>query len=205
MRPLRSLLSSAMFIPARFTPKAEASAAHKNILQCLAPSLLRGDRLADEAVESMAELAPGVGSAMLDRALAEGIDAVPDMPPGVQRLIQQMESIPDWLDWERINDVGKAFLRTGQFRFLTLACYALPLAYASPDANKPLALSGQLLERAPRRLTDTSVAAVCVQAVTPSRRDAIASLRPLLPSRAGFLVPTRERHCRNTDSSSSWR
>ncbi|MBV9577176.1 MAG: DUF2236 domain-containing protein [Chloroflexi bacterium] len=116
---------------------------------------MQGDPLADAVIESMSGLTPEVGRGMIERALVNGTESVSGMPPALGRLVRQTHTVPDWLDWDLLDLGGATFLRTGPFGFLALVCYALPLAYASPDANKPLALSGHLVDRAPRRLAET--------------------------------------------------
>jgi hypothetical protein len=41
------------------------------------------------------------------------------------------------------------------FGIVVLLCYALPVAYASPDGNKPIALSGRLVAHTLRRIAET--------------------------------------------------
>src|ERR1700733_12926044 len=41
------------------------------------------------------------GRRMLDRAIADGVRAVPDAPPSMIRLFEESERDPEWLDPER--------------------------------------------------------------------------------------------------------
>jgi hypothetical protein len=65
-------------------------------------------------------------------------------------------SPPIWVDLDRQRLGCQAFQRTGILGGLVLALYALPLGYLSPAGTKPLALSGRLVEQAPRRLGETN-------------------------------------------------
>jgi hypothetical protein len=100
--------------------------------------------------------------ALLDLALAKGIEQVPSAPPPLHALFQQLQDVPFWVDRERCNLGGATFLRC-RLGFAVLAMLSLPLIYSWPAGNKALALSGQLMHRASQRLKDTTryVFAVC--------------------------------------------
>ncbi len=63
---------------------------------------------------------------------------------------------PLWVDEERERIGCAALQRTGLLGALVFALYCLPLGYLSPAGVKPLVLSGRLLERAARRLSETN-------------------------------------------------
>jgi hypothetical protein len=117
--------------------------------------LFRTDPLADALVAAMGELPAGRGHRMLDVALNEGINAVPDAPPAMRELFAQLDEVPFWVDWNELDSGGAAFLRSGLFGVVTVGLVSLPLSYSSPAGNKPLVFSGQLIKRAPRRLGET--------------------------------------------------
>ena len=93
--------------------------------------------------------------ALLELALAKGLDAVPQAPESLRALFHQLESVPFWVDRDRCNLGGATFLRC-RMGFAVLAMLALPIIYSWPAGNKPLALSGQLVHRASQRLKDTT-------------------------------------------------
>ena len=86
--------------------------------------------------------------------------------------MREVNRVPPWVDFSTIDRAGELLLRAGAFGGLILGLQALPYGYASPAGNKPLALSGRLMEQAPRRLSETSrfVHAVCLPG--GMRRDA---------------------------------
>lgn len=124
--------------------------------------LWRTDPLADAVMDDFASLPEREWRAMLETALADGIDAVPQAPASLGALFAQLEAVPAWLDRDRCNLGGATFLRC-RLGFAALALLSLPLIYSWPCGNKPLALSGQLVHRASQRLKDTTryVFAVC--------------------------------------------
>lgn len=81
------------------------------------------------------------GRAMLEAALAQGVDAVPDAPASLHALFADLETAPSWVDLDAVERGARAFRRFGSsvFRFagtITLA------AYSESSVAKPLVLSG---------------------------------------------------------------
>jgi len=120
------------------------------------------DPVAEAVMDEFARMPESEWRAMLELALARGLDAVPHAPEPLRALFHQLESTPFWVDRDRCNLGGATFLRC-RLGFAVLAMLALPIIYSWPAGNKPLALSGQLVHRASQRLKDTTryVFAVC--------------------------------------------
>jgi hypothetical protein len=120
------------------------------------------DPMADAVMEEFARMPDAEWRALLELAIAKGVEKVPGAPPSLCALFQQLEEIPGWVDRERCNLGGATFLRC-RLGFAVLAMLSLPLIYSWPAGNKALALSGQLMHRASQRLKDTTryVFAVC--------------------------------------------
>lgn len=124
--------------------------------------LWRSDPLADAVMNEFAHMPESQWRALLEIALAKGIEAVPEAPEPLRALFCQLEDIPFWVNHDRCNLGGATFLRC-RLGFAVLAMLSLPIIYSWPAGNKPLALSGQLVHRASQRLKDTTryVFAVC--------------------------------------------
>lgn len=163
-------------MPSRFTNLDAARARFGDRVDRLAPYLQRTDPAADAVVESFAALPKGHGFAMLDAALARGIDAVPDAPEALRALFAEIDAVPPWVDWETLDRGGELLLRAGVFGGMVLGAGSIVLGYASPAGNKPLVLSGRLKEQAARRLNETSrfVQAVCRNGGMRRRGDGFA-------------------------------
>lgn len=105
---------------------------------------LMGDPIADAWAVRMSELGMQRARAMFDRALEEGIEAVDDAPPELVALIRDLEKIPEWLDWERIERFHR---RMRVFHALTQE-YAMRLAfmmtYTNGYAGLPMIMTGAL-------------------------------------------------------------
>ena len=146
-------------IPSRYVNVDAARTVHGSRVDELGPYLLRGDRIADAAVKSLYERferSPDLRTSMLDAVLERGNAARVGAPPDVRNLVEQIESVPDWVDWRKINLAGAVYRRCGMTGGMLLGCCGLPLIYASPCANKTLIFSGKLVHRAPRRLSETA-------------------------------------------------
>lgn len=125
-------------------------------LEGLARQMLEGDPLADEVIAMFQQLPPGQGRKLLDTALENGIDAIPDAPQALINLFRQVDTVPVWVDRDKILQGAKAFLRTGPFAEMVLRNLALTGGYLSGPAIKTLAFTGQLDRKTPRRLVETA-------------------------------------------------
>jgi hypothetical protein len=114
------------------------------------------DPLADAAAAAFAGLSAGSGRKMLETALNVGIDAVDNPPPAFVELFKQLDTVPMWVDWDRIDQGGAAFLRSGAMGVAVLNLFSMPIMYSSAGGTKPLVFTGDLLRRAPRRLAETA-------------------------------------------------
>lgn len=74
------------------------------VLPLLKDHFWQGDPYMDPVVEHFRSIGMAKGRAMLDRALDNGIDAVPEAPPELVELFRHLDSPPEWYDaelWER--------------------------------------------------------------------------------------------------------
>lgn len=114
------------------------------------------DPLADAVAATFAQRSAGSGRKMLETALDRGIEAVDDPPAALIDLFNQLDTVPLWVDWDRIDQGGAVFLRSGALGVAVLNLFSLPIMYSSAGGNKPLVFTGHLLRRAPRRLAETA-------------------------------------------------
>jgi hypothetical protein len=114
------------------------------------------DPLADAVAAAFAQRSAGSGRKLLEEALNSGIEAVDDPPQALVDLFKQLDTVPLWVDWDRIDRGGAVFLRSGALGMAVLNLYSLPIMYSSAGGNKPLVFTGHLLRRAPRRLAETA-------------------------------------------------
>ncbi|MCA9720134.1 MAG: DUF2236 domain-containing protein, partial [Myxococcales bacterium] len=150
--------------PARVHNAARARARFGGLLDRVLPFYDRCDPLADAVVRELDALrVAGVGD--IERIVDEtlrGRDHV-RAPASLRRLALESRAEPVWLDRARLERAGGLLFRAGPLGGFVLMLRSLVAGYMAPAGNKPLALSGRLLDAAPRRLSETSrfVAAVC--------------------------------------------
>ncbi len=151
-----------MTFPSRYTNLAEARRRFGARVDRVGPWLDRVDPLADAVVEDMERL-PGRGWRMFERALSHGISSVPEAPESFRALFAELDDVPAWVDDATLDRGGALLMRVGVLGGICLGVKSLVHGYASPGGNKPLVFSGRLMDKAARRLNETSrfVQAVC--------------------------------------------
>ncbi|MCA9491057.1 MAG: DUF2236 domain-containing protein [Myxococcales bacterium] len=150
-------------LPTRLVRLDAARARWGDRVDRLTPAFFRGDPLADEALAAIDALG-GAGWRALDRALRQGIDAVDDAPQALRALFEQLDRVPAWVDWERVDRAGRLLFRAGPAGGIVLAARCLIAGYCSPAGNKPLVLTGRVAgPELSHRLAETGrfVSAVC--------------------------------------------
>ncbi|GAB4209000.1 MAG: oxygenase MpaB family protein [Sandaracinaceae bacterium] len=114
----------------------------------------RGDPLADEVVAWMHARGPA-SRALFEQALTRGIASLAEPPPALARLFAQLDRVPPWLDFTRLERGARTYQRGGMATMFVLSAWSLMNGYHSAPAVKPLAFTRQLEAMAPRRLAET--------------------------------------------------
>lgn len=175
-RPYRGVVTALaaeapLVIPSRIRHYAEAKTRYGGLTDVLVRALSRTDPVADAVVEAFAELGPARGRAMLQEALSNGIDSVPDAPTELRTLFAQVDTVPSWVDFERCELGARVYRRVSFGGVLTLSAYSLMAGYHSAAAIKPLSFTGGLAKRTPRRLAETGRYVVETSRAGGLRRD----------------------------------
>lgn len=110
------------------------------------------DPIADAVMESTR----GWSQAKLFRTVATCIRDQHEPPAELAALIGQVNSIPVWVDFDRLDRGASFFMSTHALGGLVLGARSLILGYAAPAGNKPLVMSGRLTRGVNRRLAETS-------------------------------------------------
>ncbi|WP_288048447.1 oxygenase MpaB family protein [Nocardia sp.] len=114
----------------------------------------RGDPPADAVIAMTRRLPGGHGSRMIDTAIEQGIDAVPDPPPELVAFFDSL-AMPYWVDTAQLELASRVTARTGAAGFTALTM-ALLGGYLASRVAKTLVASGELEHMAPRRLAETA-------------------------------------------------
>ncbi|HEX6591650.1 MAG TPA: oxygenase MpaB family protein [Moraxellaceae bacterium] len=114
----------------------------EDVVQQYAASYYDADPVAEAFVDEVyLQGDPVRGRAMLDLALEQGIDAVPDAPASMRRLFNEREQAPAWLDRETVRRGAKVFRRFGPELFNFFGAITLE-GYSNNSVVKPLVLTG---------------------------------------------------------------
>lgn len=146
-----------MTLPRRLTGIDVARSRFGESADRIAAFFSEGDPLADAAALALREHPNG--RSVLHRALEHGIDAAragsEPVPEPVVRLFRELEHVPFWVDHERCARGGRVFLRCGPFGGIALGFGSLARAYCSSGGNKPLAMTGALIDTTADRIANT--------------------------------------------------
>lgn len=121
-----------------------------------AHTLLRGDEAADRLVNWMQTVGVQVGMPQFERALAQGIEAMPDAPPELRAFFAAVEATPAWVDPELLRQGAAACHISGLSGMRVLRNAALMAGYQASAINRTLVLTGALAKGAQRRVAETT-------------------------------------------------
>ena len=79
-----------------------------------------------------------------DRALENGIDSIDDPTPGLAALFEQLDHVPDWVDFDQLHRGAVAFWRAGPIVPPVLAWGAIAGGFSMYSATRPVLFSGRL-------------------------------------------------------------
>ncbi|PWR17567.1 oxygenase MpaB family protein [Zavarzinia compransoris] len=119
-------------------------------------AMTAGDPPADALIAWMVGLGMGPARALFERALDQGIDAVPDAPEPLRRFFAAAEAPPPWLDRARLERGGEICRLVGNASADVLRDGALMGGYQAAGLNRVLVITGALEKGAGKRLAETS-------------------------------------------------
>ena len=131
--------------------------ADERAVELMATGTMLGDVVADAYAALMEKQSFKLLIEMLTSACRDGIEAVPDAPPELERFIESMEAEPDWIDM----DLVEKGARSERIPQALLAPYFIRGAFMATFLNTyaalPMALTGALGGRkAARRVNETA-------------------------------------------------
>ncbi|MGZ4456958.1 MAG: oxygenase MpaB family protein [Nocardioides sp.] len=109
----------------------------------LCDDLYGGDPVAERFVDEVffGEIGHRRGREMLTRALADGIDAVPEAPESMRALFAEFDTVPDWVDREAVELGASIWRRWGTMLFNVAGVITLEI-YTESGVATPLSLAG---------------------------------------------------------------
>lgn len=111
--------------------------------RALCEDLFTGDPVAERFVAEVmhGDIGPQRGRAMLETALATGIDSVPDAPVPMRALFAEFETVPGWVDPELVERGAAIWRRWGTMLFSFAGAETLEM-YTEAAVATPLSLAG---------------------------------------------------------------
>src|SRR5260370_31029142 len=144
-------------IPGRVINLDQARVRHGDKADHMVRMLAVGDPVADGVIVEMDALGKE-GRRILNAALADGLESLSERPPAITALLQQLETMPEWVDRDTLGRGEVATLSVSPFWYALCAIpSALVHTYASPAIARLLTQTGRLTTMAPRRLAETGM------------------------------------------------
>lgn len=110
-----------------------------------------GDPLMDDVVQMFNRLPTGKGRKLFLQAIEEGIESVKDAPPELTALFEQLDHVPDWVDWDLV-DAGVMCLDKTSIPGFMLGTVLGALATAgSQSISMPVGMTGRFAKNVVNR------------------------------------------------------
>ncbi|MFD6857938.1 oxygenase MpaB family protein [Rhodococcus sp. NPDC060090] len=111
--------------------------------RALCNDLFSGDPTAERFVGQVyhGDLGPKKTRELLDAALTDGIDTVPDAPEAMKALFEEFETVPGWVQPELVEEGAKIWRRWGTMLFSFAGAETLEI-YTESAVATPLSLAG---------------------------------------------------------------
>ena len=143
--------------PRRVINLDQARARHGDKADHMVRMLAVGDPLADAVIVEMDALGKE-GRLILNAGLADGLESLTERPPAITALLQQLETMPAWVDPDMLGRGEVAAMSVSPLWYeLAAISSALVHTYASPAIARLLTQTGRLTTIAPRRLAETGM------------------------------------------------
>ncbi|HEY4896363.1 MAG TPA: oxygenase MpaB family protein [Solirubrobacteraceae bacterium] len=143
----------------------------RDLARRMLQGLWESDQPADDVVVEFSQLRDGSGWQMLDRALTDGMSAVPEMPPALRAMLEPILEPPEWVNWELFEAGRVAHWRAGP-AVAVGGALSLGYGYPIPRIAKVLLGTGRIDRSAGKRLLETGqwiLAATAPENMRPDR------------------------------------
>lgn len=117
--------------------------------------LWEGDEPMDRLVDWLFAFGPRQAKPMFERALEQGIEAVPDAPAELREFFALIDREPDWLDRDKVRRGARAVNTTGEALHYIARDFFLMGAYLLSGFNQPLVMTGALSKGTGKRFAET--------------------------------------------------
>lgn len=136
--------------------KFEQYAAHYN------DRYWEGDQLMDNLVQVFKQLPSGQGRRIFEQALELGIDSLDSPPAELQALFNQLDHVPEWVDWNLINEGSDAFSRISPLGYILGASVDTLMTTNNTSTSKMVGTTGRFERERANRFIETLAFTVSV-------------------------------------------
>ncbi|RDI41542.1 oxygenase MpaB family protein [Nocardia mexicana] len=121
----------------------------------LGESLLIADEPMDRVVDWMYAEGSDRTRPLFERALRDGIASVPDAPEPLREFFVRYETVPEWVDWDKIRRAEQVFRAGGTDGLYIARDVSLLGGYLASGFNKTLIRTGALEKGPAKRFAET--------------------------------------------------
>ncbi|MDI1258029.1 oxygenase MpaB family protein [Aquabacterium sp.] len=119
-------------------------------------ALWQGDPLADEVGQWLHQAGMSAARGRLQQAIEHGVVDGDDAPPALRRLIEHVQTLPDWVNPELMAQGARVMQSTGLHGMRVLRDAGLMAGYQASAINQTLVQTGALNRGAQRRVAETT-------------------------------------------------
>ncbi|GAA5056512.1 oxygenase MpaB family protein [Nocardia callitridis] len=130
----------------------------------LGAALTVGDQPMDDLVDWMYGEGMTTTRPLFERALHEGITAVPNAPTPLREFFEYIEAVPDWVDWDVVRHAELVFSVGGRDGLYVARDMSFLGGYLASGFNKTLLRTGALEKGPAKRFAETTQWAMDVTA-----------------------------------------
>ncbi|TLX79491.1 DUF2236 domain-containing protein [Pseudomonas nicosulfuronedens] len=124
--------------------------------QTIGELLMVGDAPMDALVAWMFDIGLGSGMRLYEQALNQGITAIRDAPPALTDFFARVDTAPDWVDPQRLDEGARACGLSGLTGMRVLRDLGLLAGYQASGINRTLVLTGALEKGPQQRVAETT-------------------------------------------------
>jgi hypothetical protein len=118
---------------------------------------LMGDPVADACATLFPKMGFAKARALLDQALEEGIDAIPDAPEELKVFMATIEHVPDWVDFDKIEQATRRVRPFSAVFDQLITRASFMITYVNGYQGLPMLVTGALAgDAASRRIRETT-------------------------------------------------
>jgi hypothetical protein len=122
----------------------------------LVAALWDGDPSMDAVLDWMYESGVGESRRLFEQVLERGIESIKDAPEPLKKFFAEVDTVPDWVDWDLVEEGVRFTHRTGLAGPFILRDFALMGGYLLSGFNQALVLTGALNKGAAQRIAETA-------------------------------------------------